>query len=157
MALTAGTLGHPGNPAPPESLRGQEAPLPPPSHVSGPQGPSTCYSPVREKNYYTAPSPRARLLKACACHCSGEACGSSQILLRACQQASLMGQTREKGREIKGEGGNGILLRFTRGKKISIHFPIRFHVLKGFISRFSLAIVKRKHFSPHFAGILEEK
>jgi len=75
-----------------------------------------------------------------------------------------MGQTRGEGRKIKVQGGNGTVLRFAaaaakslQGKKKSIHFPIRFHVVKSFISRFFPAVVKRKHFSSHFAGVLEER
>lgn len=157
MALTAGILGHPRNLAPSGSLRARKSPSLHRATSQGPRDGSTCYSPVGEKNYCLAPSPRAQLLKACACHCSGEACVSSQILFRACQQASLMAQTREGGRKIKAEGGNGALWGFTRGKKKSIYFPIRFHVVKSFISWFSPAKVKIKHFSSHFAGILEER
>ena len=102
--LTAGTLGHPRNPAPSGSLRARKSPSPPSSHISGSQGQQHMLLPSEGENYCMAPSPRAQLLKACVCHCSGEACGSSQILFRACQQASLMGQTLWGGRK-KNKGG----------------------------------------------------
>ena len=78
--------------------------------------------------------------------------------------AGLTNGTDKGGRKKnKVQGGNGSVVRFAaaakslQGKKKSIHFPIRFHVVKSFISRFFPAVVKRKHFSSHFAGVLEER
>lgn len=144
MALTAGTLGHPETQLH-QGVSG--AGSPPPPHRATSQGPrvsSTCYSPAREKNYCMAPSPRARLPKVCVCHRSGEACGSSQVLLRPASRPHQWDRRGQKGRKIKGEGGNGILLRFTKGEKISI-FPLYFTSLRV-SSRFSLATVIKSIF-----------
>lgn len=150
MALITRTLGHPRNPTPSGRLQGHQVPLPSTEQHCRAPGRPAHFIPLFPRLLPHVHGFSTHLM----CHRVGMPVAHYRAYSSPCQQASQCDrQTRGKEKERE---GNLTVLRFTKRKK-STYFPTRFHVANGFISQFSLAVMKRKYFCPHFAGILEER